>query len=188
MKIFFIASMRGRELNLNLYKEIVQVLEKTGNKVFAQHILKTEQSRLDTLDADQKIEFHKNILEGIKNSDIVVAEASYPSLSIGFLLSFSLECGKPTVVLYKENEELPNLLSTLEKSEKLISLKYKDFAEIKNMLGNYVEDAGQQMDVRFNVSIMTTDYPSSIETAEVEQTVYDQGGNIADQDTYTVDL
>lgn len=67
----------------------------------------------------------------------------------------------------------------------------------------YVEDEGvvdltevlevgfterSQMDVRFNVSIMTTDDPSSIETAEVEQTVYDQGGNIANQDTYTVDV
>ncbi|PIS09083.1 hypothetical protein COT75_03400 [Candidatus Beckwithbacteria bacterium CG10_big_fil_rev_8_21_14_0_10_34_10] len=152
MKIFFVASIYGREKNKINYEGIVNILKKTGNKVEADHVLKTRKEKLAALDNEGKVDFHKKVIDGVKASDVVVSEISTPSMSVGYLISLALDCNKPTVVLYSGEKE-PHILSTIEKSEKLLVLKYRGIDDLKDSLTDLVDDASDQMDVRFNFFI-----------------------------------
>lgn len=153
MKIFFTGSIRGKEKFKKNYEGIVSILEKTGNKVFFEHLLKTDQSDLDSWSNEQRINFHKKVLDRLKESDVVVTEVSYPSFGIGYLVSVALECGKPTLVLYTGKEESNFVRAFIEPTERLRALRYKDLDELKDILPAEVEDAADQMDVRFNFFI-----------------------------------
>lgn len=82
---------------------------------------------------------------------MVVGEVSYPSVSVGYLISMALDLGKPTILLYKGKSE-PNLLSSLV-SDKLQVLNYNSKAELEKELSSSIDYASQQADVRFNFFI-----------------------------------
>jgi len=149
MKILFMASIQGKDKYIENYKKIVDVLKNAKHKVIADHVLSYGQEELDDWDNEKKVKFHKNIMDKIKGVDVVVAEISYPSISVGYLVSLALDSGKPTVVLYSGTKE-PNILSTMESTDKLQLLKYKSLTDIRRYLLREVEDAKDQMDVRFN--------------------------------------
>ncbi len=148
MKIVFIGTIIGK--NKEKYEKIVRILEKTGNKVVADHVMNTDQKDIDSWDEAKKIAFHRNVIRRIKISDIVVAEISEHSTSVGFLLSLAIrEYYKPTIVLFQGEKE-PNLLSTLEADSKLQMVVYENDQDLEKELPMEVNFAKDQMDVRFN--------------------------------------
>lgn len=152
MKIFFVASIYGKERHRETYQKIVDILKHTGNKIIAGHILKTSKRDLEGWDNEKRIAFHKKVIDGVKRADMVVAEISSSSTSVGYLISLALECGKPAVVLYSGEKE-PHILSTIEQADKLLLLKYSNLNELEGSLAEFVKDAANQMDVRFNFFI-----------------------------------
>lgn len=79
-------------------------------------------------------------------ADICVFETSYQSLACGYLIDKSVESGKPTIVLYKEN--IPHILSVID-DEKLIVKNY-DEKSLKKILKATLEHAREKRDKRFN--------------------------------------
>lgn len=151
MKILFVASIQGKADRIEDYESVVQALIKTGNEVISDHVMKYSQADLDSWSDDQKINFHKKLFDYIRKCDMVVGEVSYPSVSVGYLISMSLDLGKPTILLYKGKSE-PNLLSSLI-SEKLQVINYNSSSDLVKELMTSVEYASQQADVRFNFFI-----------------------------------
>jgi len=152
MKIFFIASIHGKEKYGDNYSTIVKFLNKTGHTVFSDHVLKISKKEINEWENEKKVSFHKKIMDKIKTVDVVVAEISYSSMSVGYLISLALDCGKPTIVLYSGKKE-PHILSTIEKSDRLFLYKYNNLLDLENNLKGLIEDASDQMDVRFNFFI-----------------------------------
>jgi len=152
MKIFFMASIHGKNDYGDNYRQIVKILEKTEHKVFSDHVLQVNKKDLKDWDNEKKVSFHKKIMDQIKGVDLVVAEISYSSMSVGYLISLALDCGKPTIVLYSGKKE-PHILSTIEKSERLLLYKYDQADELRDSLKSLIKDASDQMDVRFNFFI-----------------------------------
>ena len=62
MKITFIASVLGKSKYQKNYKHIVDVLEKTGNKVVADHVMAYDQGDFDKWDSEKNVKFHKKII------------------------------------------------------------------------------------------------------------------------------
>lgn len=151
MKILFVASIQGKADRLEDYQMVVDSLKQTTNEVISDHVMKYTQDDLDSLSEDQKINFHKKLFDYIKKCDMVVGEVSYPSVSVGYLISMALDLGKPTILLYKGKSE-PNLLSSLV-SDKLQVLNYNSKAELEKELSSSIDYASQQADVRFNFFI-----------------------------------
>lgn len=149
MKLCFVASIKGKREMEGDYEEVVRVMKKFGSKVFSDHVMKHSQEDIDSLDRDKKVEFHKKVIDLIKKVDVVVAEATSPSMSVGYLISVALECSKPTVLLYKGGNE-PNILTTIERSDKLLVGRYNNKGELEGILGKLLEVAGSKGDVRFN--------------------------------------
>jgi hypothetical protein len=149
MKIYFVASIKGREKYRENYERIITLLGKKGHQVVEQTLSPSTKDVYGLSDHD-KILFYKKVLKWINQADIVIAETSYPSLGIGFEISQALEKGKPVVVLYTE-EETPHLIQGVE-SEKLFLVKY-GLDNLSGTLDQIIKDAKEQMDVRFNFFI-----------------------------------
>jgi hypothetical protein len=153
MKIMFIASIRGKEKHADAFNEIINTLKKQKYQVFHEHVTDYDQKKLDTLSKQDDMEFHSTILNHIKGADIVVAECSYQSLSVGYLISYAIELSKPTIIFYNSAFPKPNLFPTLSQSEKLLLAEYHNITELPELVKEYVEYAKMKTDVRFNFFI-----------------------------------
>lgn len=153
MKITFVASIRGKQQHIAAYKRIVSTLHQLSSSVFSDHVMGTQQQQLDKMSDPQDQKFHLTIFKKINSSDIVVSEASHESMSVGYLLAYAVEQGKPVVVFYSKKKDEPNLFPTLVRSEKVIVVQYSSEQELPELVRNYVEYAVSKADTRFNFFI-----------------------------------
>jgi 2'-deoxynucleoside 5'-phosphate N-hydrolase len=150
MKIYFTASLTGKNLYEENYKKIIKILEDMDIKVVSDHVLTEEKGGVSAKSHEEIISFYKKISNWISQSDIVVAEVTYPSTNVGHEITLALEKGKPVIFLYIEGKE-PKLLNALD-SEKSQLIPYKP-KDLKTILKTSIEEAQDQMDVRFNFFI-----------------------------------
>lgn len=122
MNIYFTASIIGKKHYLSNYQNILKTLESGNHKVQSDHIMKTSSDEIRIESEDARRSFHKKLEKWIINADCVIAEASYPSISVGFEISYALSKGKPVLVLYS-GEHIPSLLVHYA-DEKLICERY----------------------------------------------------------------
>ena len=116
-------------------------------KVFSDHILKNEFKQVEI---ESKTEAQKNydsIISDIKRSDIVVAEVSAQSLSVGHELTEAMTLNKPLIILYT-GEHRPGLLFG-SLYDKMQLVQYDD-GNLENKLAEAIEEAIKHADVRFN--------------------------------------
>lgn len=149
MKIYFVASIAGKIKFGENYKNIISLLEELGHKV-TENTMKPTLNEVYSLTDDGKIEQYRNVLKWIQNSDMLVAEATHPSLGVGYEISLALEKGKPVVVLYAEGNA-PHFLEGYD-NEKLVIVKYR-MEELRDTLGDSIKFAAEQTDIRFNFFI-----------------------------------
>lgn len=154
MKFILLSSIRGKSpLVDDANKKIVSTLEAENHKIFHEHVTNITQQDLDKFSDEEHVKFHKKILNNIKQSDIVIAQCTQQSLSVGYLISYALELNKPTLIFYHESSTRPNLFPTLNFSDLLLMAKYKTNEELAALLKEYIEYASEKMDVRFNFFI-----------------------------------
>ncbi|XP_015255767.1 PREDICTED: 2'-deoxynucleoside 5'-phosphate N-hydrolase 1 [Cyprinodon variegatus] len=94
MKIYFCGSIRGGRSDQQLYQRIVQELQKYGS-VLTEHVSSPELSdegELATTGDDRDI--HDRDVDWLKQSDVVVAEVTQPSLGVGYELGRAVDMKK----------------------------------------------------------------------------------------------
>ena len=147
MKIYFVASIKGRPKLFNNYKAIVDTLRSLGHEV-EEYTLYEKNEYVYGLSEKEMQVFHAKINKSISNADFVVTEVSYPSVNVGHEITLSLDKGKPVIILYTKGN-IPNLLRGIT-SEKLFLLEY-DMENIKQNLKSAIEIIREVMDVRFTI-------------------------------------
>lgn len=154
MKVFFIAAIQGKDNYEDNYKFIVDKIEDLGHTVvFDDYLFDVSNDDLSKMDGSKELfAMHQKIIDGIKKSDIVVAELSEQRISLGYFISLALDLSKPTIALYKGNEK-SHLLSTLELDEKFVSFGYTSNEDIDKELPILLEFSSEQQDTRFNFFI-----------------------------------
>lgn len=95
MKIYFAGSIRGGQQDADLYKALIEELKQYGT-VLTEHIGWQAQEVIMT---DQEI--HDRDLQWVKESDVVVAEVTTPSLGVGYEIGRAIEMNIPVVCLYR---------------------------------------------------------------------------------------
>ena len=100
MKIYFAGAIRGGREDLSLYLEIIQQLREYG-EVLTEHIADGELTSLgETLD-DRDV--HDRDLSWLGEAEYLVAEVTTPSLGVGYEIGKATEWGKPTLCLFRPN-------------------------------------------------------------------------------------
>jgi hypothetical protein len=150
MTIYFTASLAAKEQYIAKYQSIVDHLRAQGHTVIAEHILNSSESHIRLSSREDRISFHTQLEKWIKSCDFIIAETSFPSISVGYEISLALRLEKPVLVLYSEGDP-PSLLGH-HKNDKLVCEKYslESIPEIISHFINYIEGKG---DIRFTFFI-----------------------------------
>lgn len=150
MKVYFTASVSAKDKLIGHYQAIVNYLKTQGHSVVADHILRSSESEIMTLTRADRIKFLSQLEKWIKASDFVIAETSFPSISVGYEIAIALRVGKPVLVMYSTGDP-PSLLGQ-HADDKLVCEKYskETVAKVIEEFIAYIED---KTDIRFNFFI-----------------------------------
>lgn len=152
MRVYFMASTHGRKKYLGTYKKIVELVNQQGATA-VEHVISSDAEYFKQLDERGHIHFHQKVLDEIKKADVIIAELSYTSTSMGYLVSTAVGMGKPVIVFYSGEEE-PHLFVTLETSiDKFTVVRYKHESELDKEVPMILRFAQDNQDTRFNFFI-----------------------------------
>ena len=133
MKIYFAGSIRGGRKDRELYLKIIDYLTIYG-KVLTEHIGDKNISEFgeDTID-DNFI--HNRDLEWLKESDIVIAEVTNPSLGVGYEIAKAIDMDKKVFCFFKENSN-NSLSAMISGSPNIKTIYYDNIDTIKKQIDN----------------------------------------------------
>lgn len=149
MKILFNTSVTGRREYEENYKAIDNALESLGHEVISAVFLATKEEMAKETE-NEAMRYYTNLKKWMKESDVMVYEASYPSLGIGHEITWGMQMGKPVIVLYVKGKK-PFILDAIE-NDKLQVLEY-ELSDLTRLLKDAIGYAEDQQDTRFNFFI-----------------------------------
>lgn len=146
MKIYFTGSIAAKNKYLPLYEKIISYLQSKKHDVIADHIMKASEESVRLASREERLAFHNQIEKWIKSCDFMIAETSFPSISVGYEISFALRMGKPVLILYSEGDP-PSLLA-YHVDEKVHCEKY-NVNNLQNIIGDFMQFVEGKNDTRF---------------------------------------
>ena len=150
LNLYFTASIAARDRYLSNYQQIISHIEKKGHSMVAEHILKPTEKEISMGSREERLAFHSKLEQWIYNCDGLIAETSFPSISVGYEISLALRVGKPVLILYSEGEP-PSLLAH-HKDEKLLCEKYSAVT-LPSIIDDFLHYIQSKSDLRFTFFI-----------------------------------
>ncbi|MCA9372111.1 hypothetical protein KC726_04395 [Candidatus Woesebacteria bacterium] len=151
LKLYFTGSIAARDKYLDQYKKIVAYAKDGGkNEVIADHMFKVSEKEINMSTRKERLAFHAKLERWIHSCDGIIAETSFPSISVGYEISLALKVGKPVLILYSEGGP-PSLLAH-HKDEKLLCEKYSSDT-LKRLVSEFLEYIQSSSDLRFTFFI-----------------------------------
>ena len=147
MKVYFTASLRGKDEFGGYYDKIVKHLTSLGCKMVSNHVFVNDSATIATQDKSQALKNYHALVDAIKKADILVAEVSTQSISVGHELTEAMNLNKPVIVLYVGDRKPSMLFGS--GYEKLQMIQYNE-NNYEELLSEAIEEARQHTDVRFN--------------------------------------
>lgn len=100
MKVFFAGSIRGGRSMLFEYKQIIELLKKSGHDVVSEHVASGKLEEAEARLTEEEI-FLSDI-RFIDECDCLVADVTVPSIGVGYEVCYAVSSGKRVVCVYKE--------------------------------------------------------------------------------------
>ncbi len=100
-KIYFAGSIRGGRIDANLYKRIIEYIQKT-DIVLTEHIGSPELNLKEQGKRD--VEIYNEDTAWLRESDILIGECSCSSLGVGYELAYAEKLGKPCHIFYDRSK------------------------------------------------------------------------------------
>jgi len=100
MKIYFACSIRGGRDDAELYYDLVQYIKTKATiltEIFADGRLTSKGMNKPSAD------IWKTDIAWVKESDAIIAEATNPSLGVGYEIAKAEEWGKPVLALFRDD-------------------------------------------------------------------------------------
>lgn len=85
--------------------------------------------------SDQEI--YERDIEWLKESDVLVAEVSTPSLGVGYEISYAVQNNKDVLCLYREGSE-KELSAMINGCSDLTVASYSKFGDVKEIIEKYM--------------------------------------------------
>lgn len=147
MKVAFVASLQEKKNHQFHYLAIIDLLEGLGHTVFYRHIT---QFNIDDISQSENlnIKFYKKVFQALKAADLVVAEISCQSISIGYIISETLKIGKPVVAL--TTATVPPVTTYLEEQMPLIVHQYVSIRALEEELPLLISQVEPKKEKKFN--------------------------------------
>ena len=136
-KIYFCGSIRGGRQLAATYGTIIRMLNYYG-EVLTEHV--GEQGEVAGIDQDQPDQYiHDRDMQWIRESDVVVAEVTLPSLGVGYEIGRAVELKKPVLCLF--DTSFGNRLSAMiAGSERVIMHEYNNPEDLGKALEIFISE------------------------------------------------
>ena len=96
-KIYFAGSIRGGRIDADLYRRIISYIQKT-DIVLTEHIGSPDLNLKEQGKKD--VEIYDQDTAWLRESDLIIAECTCPSLGVGYELAYAEKIGKPCHIFY----------------------------------------------------------------------------------------
>jgi len=146
MKITLLFSPERQADLLKAAKKIVDHLKKKRHGVNQDALRKVSLGRGQKGDFSK---FYHSLWKRMKMGDAVIAELTYPSTEIGYIISEAMKDKKPVLVLYKEGGKSSYVpLSTWKASNLLVIKEYTE-DKLEEILDDFLSFASSKVDTKF---------------------------------------
>ena len=146
MKVYFTASIAAKKQYISNYKAIINYLESHGHHVVYQHIMNATEESVREMEREDRVAFLRRVESWIKASSFVIAETSFPSVSVGYEVALALRLAKPVLVLYSEGDP-PSLLK-YHTYDRLHTEKYTP-SSVGTVMDDFIRYIEGKHDTRF---------------------------------------
>ena len=151
MKVYFTAAVSNVTVDIrNVYRRIVDILEKHGHIVISNHLENKNADEIKSQSEADALNMQKKMSKWKKQADLILVEASTPSFGVGQEIAEALVDNKQVVVLYKQGLK-PHILLN-QGQEALYFVEYNN-DNLEKVLEEYIEYAKEHSDTRFNFFI-----------------------------------
>jgi hypothetical protein len=150
MKIYFTGSVSAKKTFIEEYLNIINHAKLQGHEIIYDHIVSGSEDKINSATKEDVLKFYTEMETWIKSCDFVIADTSYPSVSVGYEIALALRNGKPVLVFYGAGGP-PSLLAH-NKDERLVSERYTTHT-YKESINNFVQYISTKSDQRFTFFI-----------------------------------
>lgn len=99
-KIYFAGSIRGGRVDASLYQRIIAFINQT-DKVLTEHV---GNLALSSIEGQGDKAIYSQDTAWLRECDLVIVEATCPSLGVGYECAYAEKLNKPTYIFYQKNK------------------------------------------------------------------------------------
>jgi hypothetical protein len=129
--IYFAGSIRGGRSDAELYGRLIEYLRRFGN-VLTEHI-GSESLGEDGEEGFTDTQVYLRDLQWLRESDVLVAEVTTPSLGVGYEIAKAEERGIPVLCLYRDQPG-KHLSAMIAGNEGLSILTYRSWEDLSKRI------------------------------------------------------
>ena len=187
MNIFIISAQNIANSPYKKYMEtIVNTAKKSGHKVYADHVFKTEIS--------DPLAFAHEMNDIRKQSQALIAEVSIHSTGVGHDIRLALSEKKPTLIIYakKEEKQVSEIIRSI--NNRLVTIaSYSNISEVQDIVKKFINNSKSKLDTKFILIIppeidryleWASDYKRMHKAQLVREAVENYMGNDKDWEEY----
>lgn len=155
MKVYFNASLAGKGKYLKEYKAIIKTIHDLGHTVYADHVMLREAAEVSKQTKDQHDKDYRKARQQIENSDVMIVEATHPSIGVGHTISIALQMYRSVLILYR-NPEAPHGMLVGDPDRLMFVKKYSlEFPDkLNDTIATFLYNAQRKLlKIRFNLMI-----------------------------------
>lgn len=131
MKIYFAGSIRGGRQDKDLYAQIIPLLRKFGT-VLTEHVA---DNNLSNAGESMPSEFiYNRDMDWLKQSDVIVAEVTQPSLGVGYEVASAEIMGKKVLCIYRKNGSLSAMI---DGNKNLLKKSYTTVSDLNTIFKEF---------------------------------------------------
>ena len=134
MKVYFAGSIRGGREDAALYHEMIDYMKKKGHIVLTEHVGDLRLSEKEH-EKDREALIYEEDTAWLRESDILIAECTTPSLGVGYELAYAERFEKEVHIFYNTDR---TQLSAMLKGDSYYHIhpyqKKEEIFEILNQL------------------------------------------------------
>lgn len=135
MNIYFAGSIKGGRQDAELYQAIIEYLKRFG-VVLTEHIGSSSVSNTGEQNLTPT-EIYERDVAWVRESDVVVAEVTTPSLGVGYEIGLAESLGKKILCLFRTTPGR-SLSSMILGNKRVVVREYQDLTDARMVIKDFV--------------------------------------------------
>lgn len=155
MKVYFSTSASSIDKNIDDCRIIISAIKKLGHELVRDWVERayTQKIKGHHYSENESKKIYQDNLRALKESDVIILEATNHTFNTGYLASLAISLQKPLLILTKDSTQMTSFLMGEATTLKYVE-SYSDASDLKSIISSFLaENSNNTKDVRFNMYI-----------------------------------